>query len=81
MFENDLAGLDEDATLTAVEGNEHTAVQVEVTRLLLAAHWADLHPGDAVDPHGFPVPNAPSNRVGRAPRRSPTSPPPNWAVP
>ena len=54
MFENDVAGLDEDATLAAVEGNEHTAVEVEVTRLLLAAHWADLKPGDAVDPHGLP---------------------------
>ena len=54
MFENDVAGLDEDATLAAVEGNEHTAVEVEVTRLLLAAQWADLHPGDAVDPHGLP---------------------------
>ena len=54
MFENDLADLDEDATLAAVEGNEHTAVEVEVTRLLLAAHWADLKPGDAVDPHGIP---------------------------
>ena len=54
MFENDVAGLDEDGTLAAVEGNEHTAVEVEVTRLLLAAHWADLHPGDAVDPHGLP---------------------------
>ena len=54
MFENDVAGLDEDATLAAVEGNEHTAVEVEVTRLLLAAQWAGLHPGDAVDPHGLP---------------------------
>ncbi len=54
MFENDLADLDEDDTLAAVEGNEHTAVEVEVTRLLLAAHWADLKPGDAVDPHGIP---------------------------
>ena len=50
----DVAGLDEDATLAAVEGNEHTAAEVEMTRLLLAAHWADLHPGDAVDPHGLP---------------------------
>ena len=54
MFDIDVADLDKDATLVAVKGNEHTAVEVEVTRLLLAAHWADLHPGDAVDPEGLP---------------------------
>ncbi len=54
MFENDLAGLDADGTLTAAEVNEHAAFVVEVRRLLIAARWADLHPGEAVNPDGLP---------------------------
>ncbi len=54
MFENDVAGLDAGGTLTAAGANEHAAVEVEVRRLLIAARWADLHPGEAVDPDGLP---------------------------
>lgn len=54
MFDTDVADLDKDATLAAVEGNEHGLIEGELRRLLLAAHWADLHPGDAVDPDGLP---------------------------
>src|SRR5215204_5788740 len=34
--------------LAAAEANEHTLITAETRRLQLAAHWADLHPGDAV---------------------------------
>ena len=48
MFENDLVELDAASTLAAAEANEHTLITAETRRLQLAAHWADLHPGDAV---------------------------------
>ena len=48
MFENDLVELDAADTLAAAEANEHTLITAETRRLQLAAHWADLHPGDAV---------------------------------
>ena len=48
MFENDLVELDAAETLAAAEANEHTLITAETRRLQLAAHWADLHPGDAV---------------------------------
>jgi hypothetical protein len=48
VFENDLVELDAAGTLAAAEANEHTLTTAETRRLLLAAHWADLHPGDAV---------------------------------
>ena len=46
--------MDAEATVAAVEANERAAAEAETTRLLLAGHWADLHPGDAVDPNGLP---------------------------
>ncbi len=48
VFENDLVELDAAQTLAAAEANEHTLITAETRRLHLAAHWADLHPGDAV---------------------------------
>ena len=48
MFENDLVELDAAGTLAAAEANEHTLITAETRRLQIAAHWADLHPGDAV---------------------------------
>ena len=48
MFENDLVELDASATLAAAEANEHTLITAEARRLQIAAHWADLHAGDAV---------------------------------
>ena len=48
MFENDLVEWDASATLAAAEANEHTLIIAETRRLQIAAHWADLHPGDAV---------------------------------
>ena len=48
MFENDLVELDGAATLAAAEANEHALITAETRRLCIAAHWADLHPGDAV---------------------------------
>ena len=35
-------------TLAAAKANEHTLITAEVRRLHIAAHWADLHPGDAI---------------------------------
>jgi hypothetical protein len=48
VFENDLAELDAAETLVAAEANERTLIAAEVRRLELAAHWADLHSGEAV---------------------------------
>jgi hypothetical protein len=48
VFENDLAELDAAGTLEAAAANEHTLTTAEVRRLQLAAHWADLHAGEAV---------------------------------
>jgi hypothetical protein len=47
-FENDLVGLDAAQTLAAAEANEHALIIAATRRLHIAAHWADLHPGDAV---------------------------------
>jgi hypothetical protein len=48
VFENDLVELDAAQTLAAAEANEHALITAETRRLHIAAHWADLHPGDAV---------------------------------
>jgi hypothetical protein len=48
VFENDLVELDAAETLAAAEANEHTLITAETRRLQIAAHWADLNPGDAV---------------------------------
>jgi Domain of unknown function (DUF222) len=48
VFENELEELDATATLAAAEANERTLITAETRRLQIAAHWADLHPGDAV---------------------------------
>jgi hypothetical protein len=48
VFENDLAELDARGTLAAAEHNEHALITAEARRLQIAAHWADLHPGDAI---------------------------------
>ena len=47
VFENDLVELDAAGTLAAAEANEHTLITAETRRLQIAAHWADLHPGDS----------------------------------
>ncbi len=54
MFENDLVELDAAGSLAAAEGNEHTLITAEVRRLQIAAHWADLHPGEAVTESRLP---------------------------
>jgi hypothetical protein len=48
VFENELVELDAAATLAAAEANEHALITAEARRLHIAAHWADLHPGDAI---------------------------------
>jgi hypothetical protein len=48
VFENDLVELDAVGTLAAAEANEHALIIAETRRLQIAAHWADLHPGDSV---------------------------------
>jgi hypothetical protein len=48
VFENDLVELDAAGTLAAAEDNEHLLITAETRRLHIAAHWADLHPGDAI---------------------------------
>jgi hypothetical protein len=54
VFENDLTELDAASTLAAAEANEHTLITAETRRLQIAAHWADLHPGDAVTESRLP---------------------------
>ena len=54
VFENDLVELDAAGTLAAAEANEHTLITAEVRRLHIAAHWADLHPGEAVPASRLP---------------------------
>jgi hypothetical protein len=48
VFENDLVKLDAAATLAAAEANEHALITAETRRVCIAAHWADLHPGEAI---------------------------------
>lgn len=54
VFENDLVEMDAAATLAAAEANEHTLITAEVRRLQIAAHWADLHPGEAIPQRRLP---------------------------
>ncbi|HJY44655.1 MAG TPA: hypothetical protein VJ301_08525, partial [Propionibacteriaceae bacterium] len=54
MFENDLVGLDAAGPLAAAESNEHALITAETRRLHIAAHWADLHPGDSVPQSRLP---------------------------
>ncbi len=48
VFENDLIELDAAGTLAAAEANEHILSSAENLRLQIAAHWADLNPGDVI---------------------------------
>jgi hypothetical protein len=48
VFDNDLVELDAAGTLAAAEANEHAVITAETRRLQIAAHWADLHPGEAI---------------------------------
>ena len=48
MFDNDLVELDAAGTLAAAEANEQTLITAETRRLQIAAHWADLHTGEAI---------------------------------
>ena len=54
VFENELIELDAAGTLAAAEANEHAMITAEVRRLQIAAHWADLHPGEAVTASRLP---------------------------
>jgi hypothetical protein len=40
--------------LAAAEHNEHALITAETRRLHIAAHWADLHPGDALTQSRIP---------------------------
>ena len=54
VFENDLVELDAAGTLAAAEANEHALITAETRRLHIAAHWADLHPGESVPQSRLP---------------------------
>ena len=54
VFENDLVEWDTASTLAAAEANEHILITAENRRLQIAAHWADLHPGDNVPQSRLP---------------------------
>jgi hypothetical protein len=64
VFENDLVELDANGTLAAAEANEHTLITAETRRLQIAAHWADLHPGDAVPESRLPGSERPAQLGG-----------------
>jgi hypothetical protein len=64
VFENDPIELDAAGTLAAVEANEHALILAENRRLCLAAHWADLHPGDAVAESRLPGTEQPAQLGG-----------------
>jgi hypothetical protein len=80
VFENDVVELDAAETLAAAEANEHTLTTAETRRLHIAAHWADLHPADAVTESRLPGTEHPIQLGGDGTPPSPTSPPPNSAV-
>lgn len=52
----DPAGLDRDEVLAAALSRRRTADAAEAELLVLAAHWADLHPVVEAAADGFPVP-------------------------
>jgi hypothetical protein len=79
VFENDLE-LDGAATLAAAEANEHALITAETRRLCIAAHWADLHPGDAVAQSRLPGIEHPVRLGGEGTPPLLASPPPNSAV-
>ena len=54
MFENNLIELDSAGTLAVAEDNEHVLITAETRRLHIAAHWADLHPGNAITQNPMP---------------------------
>jgi hypothetical protein len=64
VFENDLAELDAAGTLAAAEANEHALITAETRRLHIAAHWADLHSGDATPQSRIPGTQHPARLGG-----------------
>jgi hypothetical protein len=66
VFENDLMELDAAGTLAAAEANEHTLITAETRRLQIAAHWADLHPGDGIPQSRLPGTEHPVRLGGEA---------------
>ena len=80
MFENDLVELDASTTLAAAEANEHTLIIAETRRLQIAAHWADLHAGDAVAESRLPGVEHPVRLGGDGTPRSVILPQPSWVV-
>jgi hypothetical protein len=80
VFENDLIELDAAGTLAAAETNEHALITAETRRLQIAAHWADLHPGDAIAQSRAPGTEHPIRLGGDGTPPLPTSLPPNSAV-
>ena len=86
-----IAELDADTACEVVLANQAALREQEFRELAMAAHWADLHPGEArrpmYDPHD-PTP-APGSRVlpgterairigGTAPRTCGSSRAPSW---
>ena len=70
MFDNDLVELDAAGTLAAAEINEHTLITAEVRRLQIAAHWADIYPGDGVPQSRLPGAERPIRLGGEGTPRS-----------
>jgi hypothetical protein len=64
VFENELVELDAAGTLAAAEANEHALITAETRRLHIAAHWVDIHPGDAVRESRLPGSERPGQLGG-----------------
>jgi hypothetical protein len=80
VFENELVELDAAGTLAAAEANEHALITAETRRLRIAAHWADIHPGDAVRESRLPGGERPVQLGGDGTPPSPASVLPNWVA-
>jgi hypothetical protein len=72
--------LDAAGTLAAAEANERTLIAAEVRRLELAAHWADLHSGEAVVESRIPGIEHPVRLGGDGTATVGDFAPPSWVV-
>jgi hypothetical protein len=81
VFENHLPELDAAGTLAAAEDNEHALITAETRRLQIAAHWADLHPGDAITQSSIPGTQHPVRLGGDGTPTIADFAPPNSAAP
>ena len=64
MFDSTVAELDAEQCAAAVESNQRLLIEQSCRAVVLAAHWADLHPAEAIVPDGPPGGETPSRPGG-----------------